>query len=167
MRLPASRKYRRHYKLFSRQTFEQRQMQKEENEERGSLRFAFVIRFGALPIGGDRVDWESGASDGDFWSALPRVSTVLDRDRSNKPWMRTGTVVFSDFWTMVPQKETFHLILAYNMFKSQFISCYLWYSHSNPCIVFNVLYLLVYFKETWLQENDISKPIKKPIHWVL
>lgn len=26
----ASRKYRRHYKLFSRQTFEQRQMQREE-----------------------------------------------------------------------------------------------------------------------------------------
>ena len=37
-------------------------MQKEENEERGSLRFAFVIRFGALAIGGDRVDWESGST---------------------------------------------------------------------------------------------------------
>ena len=49
---------------------------------------------------------------------ITRVSTVLDRDRSNKPGMRTGTAVFSDFWTKVLQRETFHLILAYNLFKS-------------------------------------------------
>ena len=46
------RKYRRHYKLFSRQTLSlslslsERQMQKTDGG--GSLRFAFVIRFGAV-----------------------------------------------------------------------------------------------------------------------
>ena len=93
-------------------------------------------------------------------AGLVQDSAHFDRDWLNKPGMRTGTAVFSDFWTMVLKKDTFHLILAYNLFKSQFISCYLWYSHSNSSEVCNILPLLVYFKETWLQENDISWPIK-------
>ena len=38
---------------------------------------------------------------------LTRVSTVLDRDRSNKPGMRTRTKVFLALRTMVPKKWHF------------------------------------------------------------